>query len=85
MQDIFLEPKTLILRPKLRSNALYIILIGKVAQLENNQQTNQIIKNILNQKQNSKSQQNRREENDSTFTYLDRELKDFPQENNINE
>jgi len=35
MDDLFVEPYKLILRPKLYSNAIYIILIGKVSTMPN--------------------------------------------------
>jgi hypothetical protein len=35
MDDLFVEPYKLVLRPKLYSNAIYVILIGKVSSMPN--------------------------------------------------
>ena len=35
MEDLFVEPYKLILRPKLFSNAIYVVLIGKVSTMPN--------------------------------------------------
>lgn len=52
MDDVFLPTNKLIMGPKEYSNAMYIVLMGKVSELWNSQQTQQILRQVLfNQQQ----------------------------------
>jgi len=44
MDDLWLEPYKLILRPKVYSNAIYVILIGKVSQMPNTIRSTSILR-----------------------------------------
>ncbi|KRX03617.1 Cyclic nucleotide-binding protein [Pseudocohnilembus persalinus] len=59
MDDIFCEPNKIILSPKKYSNALYVVLLGKISQIPNTQKAHQILKQIVynNSKLNQKQKQ----------------------------
>lgn len=44
MDDIFVEPHKVVIRPKMYSNAIYIVLMGKISHMPNNPRTANILR-----------------------------------------
>jgi len=49
LDDVFVEPNKILLKPKGSCNALYVVFLGKVNKMENTQNTCQNLKLILQQ------------------------------------
>lgn len=89
MDEIFVDPQDILLRPKKQTNALYFLLLGKIMIYKNSPESEKLIADLIDQKEMSKKRldnnnghtnQIKKFIDDETeiFHAIDDDLADFP-------
>lgn len=89
MDEIFVDPQDILLRPKKQTNALYFLLLGKIMIYKNSPESEKLIADLIEQKEMSKKRINKNNshtyeikkclnEVSGIFHAVDDDLADFP-------